>query len=68
MFPNDLWIGDPNTKKLYKVENDIVNLISSSLEPRISSVLVSQSRFPFAVSKQNIKPSKVTTQSCPSAK
>ena len=42
MFPNDLWIGDPNTKKLYKVENDIVNLISSSLEPRISSVLVSQ--------------------------
>ena len=42
MFPSDLWIGDPNTKKLYKVENDIVNLISSSLEPRISSILVSQ--------------------------
>lgn len=41
MFPNDLWISDPNEGKLYKVENDVV-ASNVHVEKEARSILVSQ--------------------------
>lgn len=41
MFPNDLWIADPNEGRLYKVENDVVKS-NIHVEKEARSVLVSQ--------------------------
>ena len=42
MFRNDLWLADPNSGQLYKVENGSATIISDKLDKNISCVMVSQ--------------------------